>query len=357
MLFHVGAIWRLVEAGYLKRLQTVSSVSGGAITAGVLAHKWSKLAPQSSAAVEQYKTEVVAPLRALASLTIDEGIVLKSAAAFWMRVGNPIPGNRLAKAYAKHLFGDAKLSDLPVRPRFVFNASSMQTGERFWFSRESLGDDKIGHINTPKDPLAAAVAASSAFPPVLSPLHLVLDHHAFEKGGYLCGTPEYRSKVALFDGGVFDNLGLDGVETEMPILVSDGGMGFEPHAKVLRNWISQVALTMDIIDNQVRNFRRKSLLESFKSKARSGAYWSASCHITEFSGANKEFRASCKPQYTAELAYIPTRLSTLMEMKQERLINWGYAVADASIRTHFDPDLPQPVGFPYPSTGVQPQAR
>ena len=35
MLFHVGALWRLNELGLLPRLDRVSSVSGGSITAGV----------------------------------------------------------------------------------------------------------------------------------------------------------------------------------------------------------------------------------------------------------------------------------------------------------------------------------
>ena len=36
MIFHVGAIWRLNELRYLPKLERVSSVSGGSITAGVL---------------------------------------------------------------------------------------------------------------------------------------------------------------------------------------------------------------------------------------------------------------------------------------------------------------------------------
>lgn len=34
MLFHVGSLWRLNESGYLARLDRVSSVSGGSISAG-----------------------------------------------------------------------------------------------------------------------------------------------------------------------------------------------------------------------------------------------------------------------------------------------------------------------------------
>lgn len=34
MLFHVGSLWRLNQAGFLPKLNRVSSVSGGSITAG-----------------------------------------------------------------------------------------------------------------------------------------------------------------------------------------------------------------------------------------------------------------------------------------------------------------------------------
>ena len=37
---------------------------------------------------------------------------------------------------------------------------------------------------------------------------------------------------------------------------------------------------------------------------------------------------------------------------QERLINWGYAVCDAGIRTYVDRGKPAPDGFPYPNRGV-----
>ncbi len=43
MVFHIGVLWRLYEAGLLKSVKRISSVSGGSITAGVLALKWHKL--------------------------------------------------------------------------------------------------------------------------------------------------------------------------------------------------------------------------------------------------------------------------------------------------------------------------
>ena len=43
MIFHLGSLWRLNEAGLLKKLTRVSSVSGGSITAGMLGLQWKKL--------------------------------------------------------------------------------------------------------------------------------------------------------------------------------------------------------------------------------------------------------------------------------------------------------------------------
>jgi NTE family protein len=40
MLFHVGALWRLNELGYLAKLDRISSVSGGSITAALLGLRW-----------------------------------------------------------------------------------------------------------------------------------------------------------------------------------------------------------------------------------------------------------------------------------------------------------------------------
>lgn len=40
MMFHAGCLWRLNEAGMLAKLNRVSSVSGGSITAGILGMNW-----------------------------------------------------------------------------------------------------------------------------------------------------------------------------------------------------------------------------------------------------------------------------------------------------------------------------
>src|SRR5688572_30969833 len=66
MLFHVGALWRLNEWGYLRKLERISSVSGGSITAGVLGFKWAKLGFDDNGVGRAFDQAVVQPVRALA---------------------------------------------------------------------------------------------------------------------------------------------------------------------------------------------------------------------------------------------------------------------------------------------------
>ena len=42
-LFGLGSLWRLNEVGLLGKLDRVTSVSGGSILAGILAHNWKHL--------------------------------------------------------------------------------------------------------------------------------------------------------------------------------------------------------------------------------------------------------------------------------------------------------------------------
>src|SRR5438445_2375148 len=66
MLFHLGALWRLNDCGYLRKLDRISSVSGGSIIAGALGLKWSQLAFNQQDIGVEFSNEVVPMIRALA---------------------------------------------------------------------------------------------------------------------------------------------------------------------------------------------------------------------------------------------------------------------------------------------------
>ena len=346
MLFHAGAIWRLSELGFLPKLNRVSSVSGGSIIAGLLGLRWSRLGFDANGVARNLVAEVIDPIRALASKTIDEGAILG---------GLLMPGSisdRVAEAYRKHLFGDATLQDLPPDPpRFVINATNVQTGALFRFSRPFIADFRLGMIRNPTLDLAVAVTASSAFPPVLSPVHLEFDASAWsQSGGEDLHRAPYLTDVVLSDGGVYDNLGLETAWKRYDtILVSNGGGKMAPQEEPKGDWVRHAIRINEIIDNQVRSLRARQVIGSFEAGERHGTYWGIRTDIADYQLATA---MPCPLARTTELAETKTRLQRMDADLQERLINWGYAVCDAGMRRHVVTAAAAPAGFPYPGTGV-----
>ena len=246
MLFHVGVLWRLYETGILSKITRISSVSGGSITAAVLGLKWSTLSFSSNTIQDEFIPEVVNPIRKLAGKTIDANSILG---------GIFLPGtisDRIQTAFRKHLFEDKTLQNLPDNPRFVINATNVQSGSLWRFMKPYMRDWQVGEVKNPTVSLAEAVTASSAFPPVLSPMILNLDEATFTPatGENLQHTP-YTTRVVLSDGGVYDNLGLETVyKRYQTILVSDAGGKMKAEPKPREDWGRHAYRVLNIIDNQ-----------------------------------------------------------------------------------------------------------
>jgi NTE family protein len=356
MLFHAGAVLRLKEVGLLGKLLRISSVSGGSITAGVLGMNWAQLDPRSTA-TDDLQQWLVTPIRHLAGQTID-------ASAIGWGIFSPFStiSDEVVFYYKKFLFGERTLRDLPPDPpRFVINATNVKTGSLWRFSRPYMADYQVGVIENPATPLAVAVAASSAFPPFLSPLHLALSPGAFTPGtlGGEFGREPYTTEAVLTDGGVYDNLGLETAWKRYDtILVSDGGRKMAPDPRPATDWALHSRRLIDLLMHQTSNLRRRQVIASFErygsegapslaNNGRKGTYWGIQTNIANYGLADP---LPCPLAATTELANVETRLAALDDATQERLINWGYAVCDTALRRHvLDPAAqPSAPAFPYP---------
>src|SRR5271166_1196509 len=248
MLFHLGTLWRLNELGYLPKLARISSVSGGSITSGVLAMNWKKLQFDGENCALNFDQLVTQPISGMASKSIDVSSIISGL------FGGV--SHEVAKHYRDNLFGNTTLQDLPDDPpRFVLNATSLQTGVLWRFSKPFMGDWMVGRVMRPTLDLATAVAASSAFPPVLSPAVLELDPNSFKNDDDpppRITTPDFREKIVLSDGGVYDNLGLETAWKRCTtILCSNGGGALEMQAAPAHEWLGQAYRVLNVIDNQV----------------------------------------------------------------------------------------------------------
>jgi NTE family protein len=333
MLFHAGALWRLNELAFLPQLARVSSVSGGSLAAGVLAARWSRLRFADGVA-ENFVDEVVAGVRALASRTLDVGAVV---------LGVLLPGspaNRLAGALRRHVFGDATLQDLPDAPRFVFNATSLQSGALWRLSKPYAWDYRVGELPRPHIRLADAVAASCAGPPYLSPFVLRLGALTPGSGEDLQVEP-YLSRAVVTDGGVYDNLGLETVwKNCATVLVSDAGGKLAPDPDPPHFWLTQMLRVLSVIDNQVRSLRKRQLIASLRVGVRAGAYWGIRSRVADYGLPDAL-------ELPHDLPHVRTRLARLDDWTQELLVNWGYVICDTAMRRHVVPEASRPDRLPY----------
>ncbi|MEO6093959.1 MAG: patatin-like phospholipase family protein [Novosphingobium sp.] len=324
-LFHVGSVRRLVELGILAKVGRISSISGGSINAGRLAQVWTGLAADPS--VDAYEALVGQPLREFCTRNIDVHAIADGLLSPWSNAAGEVED-----AYSKHLF-DMRLDQLPDNPVFVINATNMQTGRSFRFTKKYMGDYTVGLIYAPRLPVARAVAASSAFPPVLSPV--IIDNpgkFVAVEGAIHTQDPAFTMKLYLCDGGAYDNLGLETVWKRCStLLVSDAGAPFGVAEKVKTDLLHQTMRALDIATDQSRGLRKRALIEDYKQGKRGGTYWGIDTDIANYDLGDA---LHCKPERVAPLAAIRTRLNRFNQQEQGELINWGYALADAAIRKH-----------------------
>jgi NTE family protein len=292
MLFHTGSLLRLYEAGVLEKVDRISSVSGGSITSAVLALNWSALSFSSGDARMEFIGKVVDPIRNMARHTIDASSIIE---------GLILPGtisDKIASDYEKHLYGAATLQNFPDKPRFVINATNVQSAALWRFSKPYMRDWRVGMVKNPKVKVAVAV----------------------------------------------DNLGLETVwKRYKTVLVSDGGGKTQPEEEPKKDWARHSYRILNVIDNQVRSLRYRQLISAYRAGLRGGAYWGIRTNIADYAVGDA---LPCPQEWTDELAATPTRLKRVPEDRQRDLINWGYAVCDAAVRKYYDPSLAAPVDFP-----------
>lgn len=352
-LFHVGSLWRLNELGLLKSVRRISGVSGGSIASGLLALQWDVL-EDAGWAEDAFCDLVVSPLRRFCEGDVDAQVI-GTALLPWIDTGEA-----LVDAYRQHLYGNASLRDLPDEPRFVFNATNLQTGRLVRISKPYIADWTLGLLRDPDLPLATAVAASSAFPPFLSPV--VFDSPGvFEaaQGSVHHGDPAFTARLQLTDGGVYDNLGLETVlKSNRAILVSDAGAPFKLGLQAETDWIRQVLRSLDIATDQARALRKRWLVDHFKlaqgDGRRDSAYWGIDTCIGDYPLADP---LPADADLIAALPRIRTRLNRFSPEEQGRLINWGYALCDVALRGRA-PDLvpgaSRPTRWPISETPLGP---
>ena len=221
-LFRTKIVHNGVEKSLLDEVDCISSVSGGSFTAAYYGLFGEQL-------FADFRTEFLE--RNIQGAI--GGRVLNPAN--WFRLASP-NFSRIdiaAELYDEEIFKGKRFADLQDcgRPFLILNATNLESGTRFDFTRlhfDAMGSDLENY------PVARAVAASSAFPILLSPISLANYPLAsgYSQPWWYNGALEslhsarYRYQAAkdlsyyfdkdhayihLMDGGLADNIGVRGI--------------------------------------------------------------------------------------------------------------------------------------------------
>ena len=328
MVYHTGSIVRLNEMGYLPKIREIASVSGGSIVAAALGLAWRDMKFDGEGYAVNLNETFVIPVIRLTKLGVD----LK---AFLLGL---LPGfssaDEVAKAYDRLLLFEATLQDLPNIPRITFMTTNLQTGTGWRFAKDYAADYRVGRIDHPTFRLSKIVAASSAFPPFLSPVKLDFETGIVQpmEGTDLHRLPYIKGAI-LTDGGVYDNLALERVWKRCrTVLVSNAGKLAPELGTPTGRWFGQLFSTFSILQQQGENMRRRMLFAMHNAKQRNVAYWSIDTPIAHY--RLPDAINSIPPKTTLEVAAIPTRLNRMTSLEVKLLLESGYAGADASLRSH-----------------------
>ena len=285
---------------------------------------------------------VTEPLRAFCSRNIDARAIAEGTISPWSSISDV-----LAREYDE-LFENTRLPALPDKPRTVFNTTNLQTGRDFRISKAYMADYRVGQIDKPDLSVGKVVAASSAFPPVLSPCVIEVDPASWKRldGADLFNNPRYKHTLTLADGGAYDNIGLEPIDTFETVLVSDAGAPFGIQHEAKTDPIGQLSRMLDIATDQARGLRARYLIQLAKLRGQKVAYWGIDTQYGDYPAPNK---IGSNPVKTRGLKDIRTRLNAFDRMEQETLINWGYALCDAAMRSFIETAASPPTKWPCPN--------
>jgi predicted acylesterase/phospholipase RssA len=181
--------------------------------------------------------------------------------------------------------------------------------------------------------LADAVAASANFPPVFNPYMV--------SGLY---DPATTHRLALTDGGVYDNQGLSALLEEecTHVIASDAGGSLALDSRPSAGRISMLArigavLMADVRDRQLRELRARRRAGEAVDAARTGARLDAVAFFEMASDALGVVPTGPKPPEPhpegRAIAALRTDLDAFSPVEIDALIYQGYQLADRFVRT------------------------
>ena len=352
-VFHLGVLGRLAEDELLEKITRISTVSGGTLVTGLIysiaGNKW----PTSDFYLDKC---LVQTRHYLTKRDIRHRALLSGGS-------RPIDLiQRRAKLISKSMQEcwriSGSLNDIPPNPRWILNATTYESGKNWRFiPQRRMGDYIVNYVEKPSIPLTDAMVASAAYPSLIGPLVLQTKKFSwfkFEGQKQITTQPLFR-KLHLWDGGVYDNLGVEALfkiqakheyqDDYNFLIVSDASNAIETRKHSIWCWKRAYRLMTAAID-QVRSLRARALISHFETHNNSGVYFkigNTGRKILEAVEINNELidkltKNSLSLKGVKSAGNFKTTLRKLTDAEYDLLYRHGWEVANFTLQARC-PDL------------------
>jgi len=206
MVFHLGLFKWMAEQNLFEQIKKVSTVSGASLCVGMIyAHnnlEW----PTS----ETFLSKTLPAIEGALAVDLQLSALLRLPITpwHWNKKANII-STVLERNWGVH----GNLSQLSGNVTWYVNCTTYETGKRFRFCRDDMGDYILGYVKKPNIPISEIMAASAGFPIWIGPYALKTGDFTWESphSANESWQPPRKQTIHLWDGGVYDNLGLESV--------------------------------------------------------------------------------------------------------------------------------------------------
>ena len=342
-VFHCGVLQRLALDRAFEEMTFLSTVSGGSLVVGLIfcknEHRW----PTS----EEYLGLVLPLVRScLTTANLQWSYGWRSFVLPWRLLQGraDLLANQLEKQWG--IYGT--LQDLELAPRWVVNSTCYETGRNWQFSQKRMGDYVANYVLEPKVNIADAISASAAVPGLIGPL--TIRSTDFNWHEYKNGTPTpvnlLTKRYELWDGGVYDNLGIEplykpsggfreGIDF---MLVSDASALFrKPPQKINRRGMTRrLVRLINVAKDQIRGLRARALVNHFERNPGTGAYFRFGNTVEDIYnavGASSISKDTLEETRVNQIREFATTLRRLSTEEFDLLLQHGFEVANATLAT------------------------
>jgi len=268
-IFHLGAMEYLAQAKLFSQINYFSTVSGASIAVGLMLAANGNRWPTEN----EFLHKVMPAVRELILKNNIQQSALRRLPfmpKYWRR-----RVELLAKMLEDKWGIRGNLQDIPTLPHWEINCTTFETGNNFRIRKDYMGDQNIGYVQNPEIPLSHVIAASAAFPVLIGPYILHASDFTWKKDKHgKKGEAATAKQYTLWDGGVYDNLGLDalyktgkGLDREVDFLIvsnASASIGYQRrHGHIS---FANLRRLLDISQNQVDILRTRQILSSIISK-------------------------------------------------------------------------------------------